>query len=123
MRLNKLQKAAVAALDDIKARDIVVIDVRKRVSLYDTLIIASADSNRQVNALARHVCDCIKEAGGHVLGIEGDKTSDWVLVDCGGIIVHIMQPVVRSYYNLEELWAAPTVRTRGAAKTADRAAA
>ena len=104
MRLNKLQKTAVTALEDIKARDITVLDVRKLTSLYDTLIIASADSNRQVKALAHHVRDKLKEAGATIIGVEGEETGEWVLVDCGDIVVHVMQPAVRAYYNLEELW-------------------
>ncbi|MCL4761912.1 MAG: ribosome silencing factor [Burkholderiales bacterium] len=109
MRL-KLQKTAVSALEDIKARDIAVLDVRKLTSLYDTLVIASADSNRQVKALARHVRDKLKEAGADILGIEGEDGGEWVLVDAGDIVVHIMQPAVRAYYNLEELWTPPAVK-------------
>ena len=115
MRLNKLSKIAVSALEDIKARDIKVLDVRKLTSLYDSLVIASADSNRQVKALAHHVRDKLKEAGAEVIGIEGEETGDWVLVDCGDIVVHVMQPAVRSYYNLEELWeSAPPRRAKAA---------
>src|SRR5215471_14738690 len=110
MRLNKIQKTAVTALDDIKARDIVVLDVRKLTSLTDTMIIASADSNRQVKALASHVRERLKEAGATILGVEGEQAAEWVLVDAGEIVVHIMQPAVRAYYNLEELWAAPSKR-------------
>jgi ribosome-associated protein len=107
MRLDKLQEVAVAALEDIKARDIEVIDVRPQTSLYDTMIIASADSNRQVKALASHVCEKLKEAGATILGVEGEQAAEWVLVDAGDIVVHVMQPAVRAYYNLEELWAPP----------------
>jgi ribosome-associated protein len=105
MRVPKLQQVAVAALEDIKARDIAVFDVRKQTSLYDTLVIASADSNRQVKALANHVRDRLKEAGATILGTEGEDAGEWVLVDAGDIVVHVMQPAVRAYYNLEELWA------------------
>ena len=107
MRRNRLANIAVTALEDIKARDITVLDVRKLTSLYDTLIIASADSNRQVKALAQHVRDKLKEAGASILGMEGEQTGEWILVDAGDIVVHIMQPAVRAYYNLEELWAPP----------------
>jgi ribosome-associated protein len=107
MRLDPLQQAAVAALEDIKARDIEVFDVRQQTSLYDTMIIASADSNRQVKALASHVCEKLKEAGATILGVEGEQAAEWVLVDAGDIVVHVMQPAVRAYYNLEELWAPP----------------
>ena len=112
MRLNRLQKIAVTALEAIKARDITLLDVRKLTSLYDTLIIATAESNRQVKALAHHVRDKLKEAGANILGVEGEETGDWVLVDCGDIVVHIMQPAVRRYYNLEELWTPPAPRRR-----------
>jgi ribosome-associated protein len=104
MRLNKLQKTAVTALEDIKARDITVLDVRKLTSLYDTLVIASAESNRQVKALANHVRDKLKESGATIVGVEGEETGEWVLVDAGDIVAHVMQPAVRQYYNLEELW-------------------
>ena len=116
MRLDKLQTIAVAALEDIKARDIEVLDVRRKTSLYDTMVIASADSNRQVRALANHVRDKLKEAGAPILGVEGEDAGEWVLVDGGDIVVHVMQPAVRAYYNLEELWApeAPIRRARAA---------
>jgi ribosome-associated protein len=104
MRLNKLQQTAVTALEDIKARDIKVLDVRKLTSIYDSLIIASAESNRQAKALAHHVSDKLKEAGATIIGVEGEASGEWVLVDCGDIVVHVMQPAVRAYYNLEELW-------------------
>lgn len=99
-----LQQIAVNALEDIKARDIEVIDTAKLTPLFDRIIVASAESGRQTRALARHVHDKVKEAGGEVLSIEGEETGEWVLVDLGGIVVHIMQPAVRSYYKLEELW-------------------
>ena len=121
MRLNKLQKTAVTALEDIKARDITVLDVRKLTSLCDTLIVASADSNRQVKALAQHVRDRLKEAGAGIVGVEGEETGEWVLVDAGDIIVHIMQPAIRAYYNLEELWTPPAPKRRP--KAEPRAAA
>lgn len=110
MPLKSLQNVAVDALEDIKARDIVILDVRKLTSLYDTLVIASADSARQVKALAQHVRDRLKEAGGNIVGTEGEEGGEWVLVDAGEIVVHVMQPTVRAYYNLEELWAPPARR-------------
>ena len=114
MHPDKLQEVAVAALEDIKARDIEVIDVRPQTSLYDTMVIASADSNRQVKALANHVREKLKEAGAPILGVEGEAVGEWILVDAGDIVVHVMQPAVRAYYNLEEL-GAPPVRARRAA--------
>jgi len=123
MRLNKLQKTAVTALEDIKARDISVFDVRKLTSLYDTLIIASAESARQVKSLAGHVRDRMKAAGATIIGVEGEQSGEWVLIDAGDIVVHVMQPAVRAYYNLEELWAPPAPKRRAATKNAASAAA
>lgn len=113
MAARKLERIAVAALEDIKAKDITVLDVRKLTSLCDTMVIASGDSTRQVKALADHVAEKFKEAGLDIVGVEGEQAAEWILVDAGDIIVHVMQPAIRSYYNLEELWAAPSTR-RGA---------
>jgi ribosome-associated protein len=96
--------AVVAALEDIKAMDIEVIDTRKFNSLFEAMVIASAQSTRQTKALADHVSKNLKEIGEEVVGIEGGDSGEWVLVDLGDVIVHIMQPAVRAYYNLEELW-------------------
>lgn len=104
MDVRKLQKIVVAALEDIKGEDIEVINTTKLTSLFDRLVVASGNSNRQVKSLARNVQDKVREAGGEVFGIEGEDTGEWVLVDLGSIVVHVMQPAVRSYYNLEELW-------------------
>ncbi|HEX9571289.1 MAG TPA: ribosome silencing factor [Burkholderiales bacterium] len=108
--VRRLQKAAVGALEDIKAREIEVFDVAHLTSMFDRVIIASADSARQLKALASHVQDKAKAAGGRVHGVEGEDGGDWVLVDLGDIVVHIMQPAVRSHYNLEELWGQPRPR-------------
>ena len=110
MDIGKLQKAAVAALEDIKARDIDVFDVTHLTSLFDRVIIASADSARQLKALASHLREKAKTAGGRVYGVEGEDGGDWALIDLGDIVVHIMQPAVRSHYNLEELWGQPKPR-------------
>jgi ribosome-associated protein len=91
-------------LEDIKGRDIEVINTAKLTSLFDRIIIASADSTRQTKALARNVHDKVKEAGGEVTGMEGEETGEWVLVDLGDIVVHVMQPNVRQHYDLESLW-------------------
>ena len=107
MRVDKLVKAAVAALEDIKARDIVVLDVKRMTPLFDRIIIASADSARQSKALARHVQEKLKALGAGVHGVEGEQAGEWILVDLGPVVVHIMQPAIRKYYNLEELWAPP----------------
>lgn len=98
------KKLVIAALEDIKAHDIQAIDVRKVTSVFDWIIVASADSGRQTKALARHVRDRLKEAGSMIVGTEGEESGEWILVDAGDVITHVMQPAVRSYYNLEELW-------------------
>ena len=112
MRLDKLVKTTVAALEDIKGRDIVVLDVKRMTALFDRIILASADSTRQGKALARHVQEKLKAAGARVYGVEGEREGEWILVDLGPVIVHIMQPDVRKYYNLEELWGPPPRRVR-----------
>ena len=112
MDIRKLQKLAVTALEDIKAKDIEVINTAKVSAMFDRVIIATGDSNRQVKALARSVHDKVKEAGGTVIGVEGEDAGEWVLVDLGDIVVHVMQPAVRAYYNLEELWKVTPKRTR-----------
>lgn len=122
---EKLAKTAVAALEDIKGRDIVVFNVRKMTALFDKVIIASGDSNRQVRALANNVCEEVKKNGGRVFSTEGGQTGEWVLVDLGAVIVHVMQPAIRQYYNLEEIWGPaqrPAPRKPAAARTSARKA-
>lgn len=117
MTPETMKKHVVAALEDIKGRDIVVFNVKKLTSMTDYMVIASGESTRQVNALARNVVEKLKELGAEVVGVEGEDTSEWVLVDLGNVIVHVMHPAVREYYNLEELWEAPkTTRKKAAAK-------
>ncbi|MBS1160430.1 MAG: rsfS [Proteobacteria bacterium] len=118
MDIRKLQKIVVSALEDIKGKDIEVINTTKLTSMFDRLVIASGDSNRQVKSLARNVQEKVREAGGEVLSTEGEESGDWVLVDLGDIIVHVMQPSVRQYYNLEELWQATPAQRRKAAEQA-----
>ena len=108
--IRKLQKAATAALEDIKAREIEIFDVAHLTSMFDRVIIASADSARQIKALSSNVQEKAKAAGGRVYGVEGEDGGDWALVDLGDIVVHIMQPAVRTHYNLEELWGQPKPR-------------
>jgi len=98
------KKLVVSALEDIKARDILAIDVRKVTGVFDWIVVATAESARQTKALARHVADKLREAGATIIGIEGEESGDWILVDAGDVVAHIMQPAVRTYYNLEELW-------------------
>jgi ribosome-associated protein len=96
--------AVVAALEDIKANNIAVIDTSRQSPLFERMVVASANTPRQTRALAEHVCDELKQKGAEVLGMEGQDNGEWILVDLGEVIVHIMQPAVRTYYNLEELW-------------------
>ena len=107
MDIRKMEKAAVAALEDIKGRDIVVLKVAHLTPLFERVIIASADSTRQVKALADNVCEKLKAIGAKVYSTEGEESGEWVLVDLGALIVHVMQPAIRQYYNLEELWDQP----------------
>lgn len=110
MDLRKLQRIVVDALDDIKAQDIRVFNTTGQTELFDRVIIATGTSNRQTRSLAAHVRDKVKEAGGPIVSMEGGDTGEWVLVDLGDAVVHIMQPAIRAYYNLEELWGAKPVR-------------
>ena len=98
------KKLVIAALEDIKAHDIQAIDVRKVTAIFDWIIVASADSARQTKALSRHVRDQLKDAGSTIVGTEGEDSGEWILVDAGDVVAHVMQPAVREYYNLEELW-------------------
>lgn len=109
MDLRKLQRVIVDALDDIKAQDIQVFNTIGQTELFDRVIIATASSNRQTRSLAAHVRDKVKAAGGHVVSVEGEESGEWVLVDLGDAVVHIMQPAIRAYYRLEELWGAKPV--------------
>lgn len=110
MDLKEMEGLVVAALEDIKARDITVLDVRKMTSLFDSMVIASGDSSRQVKALANNVQEKAKQAGLTAYGVEGEDVGEWVLVDLGDVVVHIMVPAVRQYYNLEQLWGAAESR-------------
>ena len=120
MELRKKQRTVVDALEDVKGHDIVVYDTARMPSMFERVVIASGESNRQVRALADRVQDKVREAGGRVYGVEGEASGDWVLVDLGDVVVHIMQPAVRAHYNLEELWNQPKPRAprKRAARTA-----
>jgi ribosome-associated protein len=104
MDIRKLQRIVVNALEDVKGKDIEVINTRRQSDMFARVVIASGDSNRQVRALAKSVADKVREAGGEVIGVEGEDGGEWVLVDLGDIVVHVMQPKVRAYYDLESLW-------------------
>ncbi|MDR1425002.1 MAG: ribosome silencing factor [Azoarcus sp.] len=104
MNTPSLEKLVVDALEDVKARDIEVIDTTLLSSQFERIVVASGDSGRQTRALAHSVLSHVRAAGGKVLGIEGEENGEWVLVDLGEIVVHVMQPAIRAYYRLEELW-------------------
>jgi ribosome-associated protein len=124
MDIRKLQRVIVDALEDIKAQDIKVFNTSHLTELFDRVIVASGTSNRQTKALASNVRDKVKEAGGDVVSSEGEDTGEWVLVDCGDAVVHILQPALRQYYNLEEIWGDKPVRIKlGGGKGANGAAA
>ncbi|WP_354682866.1 ribosome silencing factor [Cupriavidus necator] len=112
MDIRKLQRAIVDGLEDVKAQDIKVYDTSHLTELFDRVVIASGTSNRQTKALAASVRDTVKEAGGHIVAVEGLETGEWVLVDCGDAVVHILQPQLRLYYNLEEIWGDKPVRMK-----------
>jgi ribosome-associated protein len=115
MDIKKLQTLVVDALEDVKGQDITVFDTVHLTSLFDRIAVVSGTSNRQTKALAASVRDKVKDAGGDVIGMEGEDTGEWVLVDLGDMIVHIMQPAIRQYYRLEEIWGDKPVKL-GAAK-------
>ena len=115
--IQKLQRAIVDGLEDVKAQDIVVFDTEHLSSLFERVIVASGTSNRQTKALAMSVIDAVREAGFPKPRVEGEANGEWIIVDCGQAVVHVMQPTYRSYYNLEELWGEKPVRLKfGAAK-------
>jgi ribosome-associated protein len=115
MDIKKLQALVVDALEDVKGQDIALFDTTNLTSLFDRIAVVSGTSNRQTKALAASVRDKVKEAGGDIVGLEGEDTGEWVLVDLGDMIVHIMQPAIRQYYRLEEIWGEKPVKL-GAAK-------
>ena len=104
LTLEEKTKFIVDALEEIKGNDIVVIDTSKKSALFDRMIIASANSNRQTRALAHNVVKKLEERGEVANSTEGEKSGEWVLIDMGEVLVHVMQPGVRAYYSLEELW-------------------
>jgi ribosome-associated protein len=123
MDIKKLQTAVVDALEDVKAQDIKIFDTSHLTSLFDRVAIASGTSNRQTKALAASVRDKVKAKGGNVISVEGAETGEWVLVDLGDMIVHIMQPAIRAYYRLEEIWGDKEVKLGAAKRVASTAAA
>lgn len=118
MDLRKLQRVIVDALEDVKGQDIKVFNTEHLSDMFERVIIASGTSNRQTRALASSVVEKVKQAGGYVVSVEGEDAGEWVLVDCGEAVVHVLQPTFRGYYNLEELWGGKPVRLRPPAPAA-----
>jgi ribosome-associated protein len=115
--IQKLQRAIVDGLEDVKAQDIAVFDTEHLSALFERVIIASGTSNRQTKALAASVRDAVRDAGFAKPRVEGETNGEWIIVDCGQAVVHVMQPNFRQYYNLEELWGDKPVRLKfGATK-------
>lgn len=111
---RQLVDTALAALDDLKAKDVVSLDVRPMTSLADVMVIASGTSSRHVKSLADNVVEKIKEAGFRPLGMEGERDGEWILIDLAGVIVHVMLPATRAFYDLERLWTPAPAATASA---------
>ena len=109
---QKLQRAIVDGLEDVKAHDIQVFNTEHLSPLFERVIVASGTSNRQTKALASSVRDCVREAGFPKPRIEGEENGEWIIVDCGAAVAHIMQPAIRQYYHLEEIWGERPVRVK-----------
>lgn len=122
MDIKKLQAIVIDALEDVKAQDIKIFDTAHLTSLFDRIAVVSGTSNRQTKALAASVRDKVKENGGTILSVEGEDTGEWVLVDLGDMIVHIMQPAIRAYYRLEEIWGEKEVKFGVAKRVSQRTA-
>lgn len=122
MDIKQLQALVIDALEDVKAQDIQIYDTSHLTSLFDRIAVASGTSNRQTKALAASVRDKVKSNGGQVLSVEGETTGEWVLVDLGDMIVHIMQPAIRAYYRLEEIWGEKEVKFGSAKRISKRTA-
>ena len=112
MNLQKLQRLVIDALEDVKAQDIKVFNTTDLTGMFDRVVIASGTSNRQTRALASSVVNAAREHKLPIIAYEGEDTGEWVLVDLGDVVVHCMQPEIRRYYNLEEIWGGKPVRVR-----------
>jgi ribosome-associated protein len=115
MDIRVKQRVVVEALEDVKGRDILVFNTARLPSMFERVVIASGDSNRQVKALSERVQERVRELGARVYGVEGEAGGEWVLVDLGDVVVHIMHPAVRTFYNLEEIWGEKPVQMKRAA--------
>jgi ribosome-associated protein len=122
MDIRTKQRVVVEALEDVKGYDIQVFNTARLPSMFERVVIASGTSNTQVKALADRVQERIKENGSKVYGVEGQAGGEWVLVDLGDVVVHIMHPTVREFYNLEEIWGGKPVRAKVEKKTEKKAA-
>jgi len=118
MDIRVKQRVVIEALEDVKGRDIVVFNTARLPSMFERVVIASADSNRQVKALSDRVQERVRELGARVYGVEGESAGEWVLVDLGDVVVHIMHPTVRDFYNLEEIWGGKPVNLKTPKKKA-----
>jgi ribosome-associated protein len=125
MDIRKLQRAIVDGLEDVKGHDIKVFNTEHLSPLFERVVIASGTSNRQTKALAASVRDAVKSRGMQVLRTEGQDNGEWIIVDCGAAVAHIMQPAIRDYYHLEEIWGDKPVRMKidGEAKSLPKASA
>jgi ribosome-associated protein len=112
MDLRTKQRLVVEALEDVKGYDILVFNTARLPTMFERVVIATGDSNRQLKALADRVQERVVEHGASVVGVEGESSGEWVLVDLGDVVVHIMHPTVREFYNLEEIWGGKTVRMK-----------
>ena len=110
--VQKLQRAIIDGLEDVKAQDIQVFDTEHITSLFERVIVASGSSNRQTKALAASVRDAVRDAGFAKPRIEGEENGEWIIVDCGAAVAHIMQPTIRQYYHLEELWGEKPIKLK-----------
>ena len=116
MDIRTKQRVVVEALEDVKGYDILVYNTARLPTMFERVVIASGDSNRQVKALADRVQERVRENGANVYGVEGESGGEWVLVDLGDVVVHIMHPTVREFYNLEEIWGGKSVKIKADAK-------
>ncbi|MGN6525087.1 MAG: ribosome silencing factor [Burkholderiaceae bacterium] len=117
MDIRKLQRAIVDGLEDVKGQDILVFNTEHLSPLFERVVIASGQSNRQTKALASSVREAVKAAGLPVLRTEGEENGEWIIVDCGAAVVHVMQPSIRDYYRLEEIWGGKPVKVKLAGAT------
>jgi len=117
MDLRTKERVVVEALEDVKGYDIQVFNTARLPSMFERVVIATGTSNTQVRALADRVQERIREQGSRVYGVEGESSGEWVLVDLGDVVVHIMHPTVREFYNLEEIWGGKPVRKKSEVKT------